>query len=139
MSNPDVVKNKVSAVRKYRNILSRYELYSEKELQSDIDIRGAVERYLYLTVQSTIELAESFIALHKLRKPTTMRESFDILSEEGVVSAELTGRLVDMVGFRNIIAHDYGDIDYGIVYRVLHERVADIESFIEVIENEMSA
>jgi len=137
MTNLNVIENKISAVKKYLKILENYKQYSQKELVDDLNLRGALERYLYLAAQAAIELAEAVIAYKRFRKPATMREAFDILEEEGVVKAKLAEELAKMVGFRNIMAHDYGEIDYDIVYDVLHNRLSDIEEFVGRIE-EMS-
>jgi uncharacterized protein YutE (UPF0331/DUF86 family) len=134
MTSIDVIENKISAVRKYLSILDRYERFTRTEIEKDIDIRGAVERYLYLMTQSTIDLAESIIAYKRLRKPTTMAESFHILHEAGVISGELMQKLVQMTGFRNVIAHAYDDLDYDIVFDVLHNGKKDISAFLEALE-----
>ena len=133
MSTKIVIQNKISAIKKYVSILKRYDRYSQKKLEQDIDIRGAVERYLYLAVQSVIDCAEAVIALKKFRKPTTISDTFYILQEEDVLSSNLTNELVKMAGFRNIIAHDYEKIDYGIVYDILHHKRSDIRAFIKII------
>lgn len=135
MTNLSVIENKISAARKYLKIVQGYKQYSQKELVSDLNLRGAVERYLYLAVQAAIDLAEAVIAYKQFRKPATMRETFEILKEEKIIGAELTEQLADMVGFRNIIAHDYGEVDYDIVYDILHNRLADIEKFISIVED----
>lgn len=129
-NNPSVVENKISSIEKYLGILKRYENYTRSELETNIDIRGAVERYLYLAVQASIDLAEAVIAFKKLRKPTTFGESFQILQEANMISPDLTQHLVDMAGFRNVIAHDYEKMNYDILFSVLHERLADIEALI---------
>ena len=134
MTSINVIENKISAIRKYLAILDRYQKFTRPEIENDIDIRGAVERYLYLVTQSTIDLAESIIAYRKLRKPTTMAESFHILHESGVISEELMQRLVQMTGFRNVIAHAYEDLDYDIVFDVLHNGRKDINAFLAVLE-----
>jgi uncharacterized protein YutE (UPF0331/DUF86 family) len=38
-----------------------------------------------------------------------------------------------MAGFRNIIAHDYEKLDYGIVYDVLQRRLKDVATFLEKV------
>lgn len=103
-------------------------------VEENIDIRGAVERYLYLAAQAAIDLAEAVIAYKGFRKPTTMSEAFYILNEEEIVSWELTEKMVRMVGFRNIMVHDYEKVNYDIVYDVLQNRLADVAEFIERIE-----
>jgi uncharacterized protein YutE (UPF0331/DUF86 family) len=137
MINFNVIENKISSVQKYLKILERYKEYSREEIEKDIDIRGAVERYLYLAIQSTIAIAEAVISFKNLRKPTTMAESFIILSEEGIIDREFAEKLIKMVGFRNIIAHDYEELNYDIVYDILHQRLKDIEKFIEIIKEKI--
>jgi len=137
MINFNVIENKISSVQKYLKILERYKKYSREEIEKNIDIRGAVERYLYLAIQSTINIAEAVISFKNFRKPTTMAESFIILSEEGIIDREFAEKLIKMVGFRNIIAHDYEELNYDIVYDVLHQRLKDIEKFIEIIKEKI--
>jgi uncharacterized protein YutE (UPF0331/DUF86 family) len=137
MSNFNVIENKISSVQKYLKILERYKKYSREEIEKNVDIRGAVERYLYLAIQSTINIAEAVISFKNFRKPTTMAESFIILSEEGIIDREFAEKLIKMVGFRNIIAHDYEELNYDIVYDVLHQRLKDIEKFIEIIKEKI--
>lgn len=137
MTSIAVVENQISSVKKYLKILSRYLKYSRKEIENDIDLRGAVERYLYLAVQATIDLAESVVAHQNFRKPSTMSEAFDVLLEEKVLGKALRDRLVQMTGFRNVIAHDYEDMDYKIVFHVLHAGLRDIEKFLRRIEKQL--
>jgi len=134
MTYSSVIENKISSVKKYLKLLERYKKYSKDEIVKNIDLRGAVERYLYLATQATIDLAEAVISFKEFRKPTTMTENFYILEEEGVIGRELAQNLVNMVGFRNIIAHDYEKIDYDIMYDVLINRLKDIEEFLRAIE-----
>lgn len=133
MTNFTVIENKISSVKKYLKILERYEKYSRKEIEDDIDIRGAVERYLYLASQATIDLAEAVLSYKKFRKPTTMSDTFYILNEEGIISRELKEKMIGMTGFRNVIAHDYEKVNYDIVYTVLHQGLNDIEEFAKII------
>jgi uncharacterized protein YutE (UPF0331/DUF86 family) len=134
MTSLAVLENKASAVRKYLVLLERYQQYTKEEIEDNIDIRGAVERYLYLAVQSTIDLAEAIIAYKRLRKPTTMAESFHILHEAGIISLRLKKSLVHMTGFRNAMTHAYENLDYDIVLDVLHTGREDIVDFLNAVE-----
>lgn len=133
MTKLSVIENKISSVKKYLKILENYKKYSRKEIERDINIKGALERYLYLLAQATIDLAEAIISSKNFRKPSTMSESFYILNEEKMISGELTEKMAKMTGFRNIMAHDYDKIDYEIVYDVLQNGLKDIEKFISII------
>lgn len=137
MSNLKVIENKKSSVLKYLKILQRYRKYSRVDIEDNIDIRGAIERYLYLAIQSAIDLAEAIIAYKDFRKPTTMTEAFYILNEEGLISDDLTKKLTKIVGFRNIVAHDYEKIDYDIVFDILRNKLKDVEKFLTEISKKL--
>ena len=133
MTNLSAIENKISATQKYLKILERYKKYTEKEIEEDLDIRGAFERYIYLAIQSAIDLAEAVISYKNLRKPSTMSEAFYILNEEGIISSDLKTKMSKMVGFRNLIAHDYDEINYEIAYSILQEGLNDIYEFLRTI------
>lgn len=133
MTNIDTIENKISAVIRYLTILENYKNISKEELEKDITLRGAVERYLYLAVQSTIDLAEAVISFNNFRKPGVLSESFHILREEQKIPSSLTDELVKMVGFRNIVAHDYENVNYDIVFDILNHKLSDIEEFLDII------
>ena len=133
MTNLTVIENKISSVKKYLGILARYQKYTQEEIERNLDLRGAVERYLYLVAQATIDLAEAIIAFKGFRKPTTLGETFRILNEEKIIDLLLTEKMIRMTGFRNIIAHDYEEINYHTVYQVLHQGLNNIEEFLEQV------
>ncbi len=133
MTTKAVIENKISAVKKYLKILERYKKIAPKDIEKDIDLKGAVERYLYLAVQAAIDLSDALIAFRGFRKPATMSESFSVLLEERVIAEGLAIRLSKMVGFRNILAHDYGKIDYTVVGDILRTGLKDIEKFLAEI------
>ncbi len=137
MTDLSTVENKISIVKKNLKTLERYKSISRKDIEGDVDLRGALERYLYLAVQSTIDLAGAFISYRELRKPSTFGENFRILEEEGLLDKNLTDELVRMTGFRNILVHDYEDLDYDIVLEVLNEKTEQIEQFVEIIEKDL--
>ena len=134
MTHKSNIENKISAIKKYLGILDRYRHFSQKEIEESIDLRGATERYLYLAVQASIDLAEALVAYKKLRKPSTMAENFIILQEEKFLSSDLAEKMTKMTGFRNVIAHDYADLNYDIVYAVLQSSLVDIEAFLSSIK-----
>lgn len=118
-------------------MLERYKKFSREDLEveDNDDVRAALERRLYLAIQATIDLADAVIAVKGFRKPTSYREFFYILREKDIISGELAEKMAAMAGFRNLIAHDYEEIDYGRVYAILQNDLKDIEIFLERIKD----
>lgn len=107
MTNLTVIETKISSIQRYLSILQSYQKYSQSEIEQDLTLKGAVERYLYLISQATIDLAEAIIAYKNFRRPGSYSDTFYILKEEAFISSNLSEGLVRMAGFRNIMAHDY--------------------------------
>lgn len=130
MTNIEVLKNKLSEIQKYLNILKDYQKKSKDDLLKDQTLRGAVERYLYLLCQSTIDFAEALLSHLNLRTPSTYGEVFEILGEEHIISTDLVFKMKKMTGFRNILTHAYGEINLDILLDVLRKDINDFSTFI---------
>lgn len=137
MSNSKIIESKISEVKKYLLIVKKFQKYSQQEIESDETIKGAVERYLYLVCQATIDLAEAFIAYKELRKPTSQNDRFYILTENEIIAPPLSENMIKMTGFRNVLAHDYAKVDYQRVMDILQNGLNDVEKFIKIIENKI--
>jgi uncharacterized protein YutE (UPF0331/DUF86 family) len=90
--------------------------------------RLAAERALQLAVQACIDVAAHLVAELGLRTPDTYREAFLGLAHEGLVHEDLAQRLGDAAGMRNILVHEYLEIDPRQVWRAL-ERLDDLRAF----------
>lgn len=138
MTNVDILKRKLSQIKKYFAILEPLRKYEKEKIQNDEIIYGAVERYLYLLCQATIDFAEAVISYANLRKPGTYGEVFEILAEgNGLISKEISLKMKSMSGFRNILAHEYGKVDFEEVYRALMKDIDDISKFLDEIKNKI--
>jgi len=134
MTNNFIIESKISSIQKYLQILKEFQKFSQKQIEEDLYLKGSSERYLYLLTQSVLDLAEAVISFKNLRRPQTYSEFFDILQEEKFILPDLTEKLVKMAKFRNVIAHDYENLDFGIIYDVLQNHLQDVEEFLSQIK-----
>lgn len=58
---------------------------------------------------------------------------FPVLAEEGIIDEELAQRMKGMVNFRNILVHEYLEIDDEIVHRNLTQNLSDFDRFAQSI------
>lgn len=137
MSSIEVIELKISSILKYLKLLKKNSGYTAKEFENDPILKGGMERYLYLAVQTTIELAEAIIAFKNLRRPSMYREAFEILKEENIIKSSLTEKLIKMTGFRNAISHDYESFDSQKLHSVLKNNLKDIEDFLKAIKEKL--
>jgi len=62
---------------------------------------------MLVCIQSAIDIATCVIAEERLKKPSTYRETFEILAENGIIPEPLARDLSDLAGFRNVLVHIY--------------------------------
>lgn len=99
------------------------------ELLGDPGRLAQVERWMHLVVEASLDLGQHVIASKGWRAPATNREVFQILRENGVISAELSQQMEGWAGLRNVLVHLYLAIDHQQLLRILHEELDQPRSF----------
>lgn len=99
------------------------------EYISSIEIFGSTERYLQLGLQSIIDVVHLIIIDMDMDKPEDSHEAVSILFNKGIISEDLAGKLTKMVGLRNILVHEYEQIDNHKIYDVLKKHLNDLDDF----------
>ena len=101
----------------------------EAEFVREPALHDLAERYLHLAVEACLDLANHWIAERSLPTPDANRDTFTILEREGELTPELAERLRGWAGFRNILVHEYVEIDHSIAFRAIRDELGDLESF----------
>lgn len=133
MVDRDLVLRKIADLEQDLQQLAGYREIDLESYRSDWKTQRIVERTLHLTIEACMELADHIVADRRLRVPDTGGATFEILAEAGVVPPDLGKTLARMVGFRNILVHDYTRLDPAIVLRALHTDLVDIERFRDAV------
>jgi len=84
-------------------------------LRVDRMLRHGVERVLAQVVELAVSINGHIGATLVGRAPKDYRSSFDLAQEAGAIQPELVTRLQPSVGLRNVLTHDYVDIDLELV------------------------
>ena len=70
-----------------------------------------------------------------LKIPEDDKQAFDILANEKLISPELSQKLKNAKGMRNLIAHEYGKIDDEIVFEAITSELEnDVREFVSAIK-----
>ena len=82
----------------------------------------AIQRALQIYIESFIGMARYFVQQKYHLSVSQSREALDELKSRGDLSAQQHTELLKMVGFRNVLVHDYLDINDGIVQAVVTKK-----------------
>ena len=101
--------------------------------RTDVRMRRFVERTLHIIIEGCIDAAQHIIADEGMREPTSYRDAFMVLAENGILSTEDLTRYENIASFRNLLVHYYAKVDDEIVYGIFKNRLSDFDLFIERI------
>jgi uncharacterized protein YutE (UPF0331/DUF86 family) len=88
---------------------------------------------LFLALQESIALAMHWLADEGADVPRAHGEAFSTLAERGVIEATLASRLRAAAGLRNLIAHQYGVIDFRRLYAIAAHDIDDLVAFCQAL------
>lgn len=135
MVEREIILTRISKLDEYIKFLYEVGEYSKDEYLNNLMIYGSAERFLHLAIECVIDIGNHIIADMGFRKPESNREIFIILFENKIIDNDLKANLCNMAGFRNILVHDYIDLDREIVYDILKNNLKDMENFRDIVLN----
>jgi uncharacterized protein YutE (UPF0331/DUF86 family) len=109
--------------------LEAFRAADDQEFLREAALHDLAERYLHLAVEACLDLANHWIAERALPAPDTNRDSFTVLERAGELPPALAERLRSWAGYRNILVHEYLEIDHAIALRALRDELGDLEAF----------
>lgn len=129
-----VIIRKLNELNKYLQQLRKYEGVDKEELENNLDKLWIVERGLQLCIQVILDIGNHVVS----EKGVVVEQYSDIFEElikQGVISENYGNRIRGMAGFRNILVHEYADVDIEILVEVLNNSLSDFEQFALYINN----
>ncbi|KTG25151.1 hypothetical protein AUR66_16430 [Haloferax profundi] len=115
-----MVVDKLRYINEYTNDLKQIRGMTKTEYVEDVIVQRAVERTFMNLIQSCIDLAQHIRASEGLSPSGTSKNEIESLGNAEIISGGVQEQMEEAVGFRNILAHRYGDVNHDVVYSVLH-------------------
>ena len=123
----DVILNKKESIERcVRQIRLYYAMPSELSFEKDHLKQDAIAANLQRAAEQVIDLANHVIRKGKLGLPKESKECFELLAKAGVIPRELADKLKRMVGFRNIMVHQYQEVDIKIMVDIIEHHLDDL-------------
>lgn len=95
-------------------------------------------KYGFVTViEGCMDIAQHLCASQGWGPPADNGHAVALLGEHGVVSRELGGTMRRAVGFRNVLVHEYVEVQDAVVVERL-ERLGDLRSFVASVSQWMT-
>ncbi len=130
----DVINRKLESLRRcITRITSKLPLTPEV-LRSDYDLQDIIALNLERAVQVCVDIAAHVVSQTEMPPPSTMAEGFACLAELRVIPPQVAERMQKAVAFRNILVHNYTDINWDIVANIVTHHLTDFVQFAQAID-----
>lgn len=131
---------KASYVESAVSVLNRKQSLSRDEFVSDREQRDVVEREFQTAIEACLDIAALLCKEFTGDVPEENAETFSVLYRHDVLSSKTADRMKDAAGFRNVLAHRYGDaIDDGAVYQSLQSDLDWFPGFLRDVRDYLAS
>jgi uncharacterized protein YutE (UPF0331/DUF86 family) len=119
MVDKNVITSRIEAIEKHQARLAIYMQKSRQEFLSDLNAQDIAEYNLFQIINHLIDMIQHVVVDENLGFPESAYDAAELLRDRGVFSVKDCEALKKMIGFRNVIGHDYISVNKETVYDIL--------------------
>lgn len=127
--NEIVLNKKICIERCIRQIRNYQVIDNGLAFEADYLKQDAIAMNLQRISESAIDIANHLIKKRKLGLPRDSAESFELLHRAGLIPIPMMQNLKGMVGFRNVLVHQYTKLDTAILKEVIEQHLHESLDF----------
>lgn len=131
MVDKSLIVKKLERIETYLKQIRQKKDPGVESFSKDRDLQSIIIFNLIQAIQSCIDIGAHIISDSGWEAPGTQAEIFQRLADNKVISKLLAAKMIQMVGFRNRIVHEYEKTDMQIVHSIWKKNLPDIEKFIK--------
>ncbi len=125
------IKDKIEEIENYLNELSKIKPENFELYKKDFKTKTACERYIEKIIEAVVDLAFLVIKDKGLELPEDDNKAFETLAKADIIDEISVKKLIEAKGMRNIVAHQYGQVDDKIIFNAVTKEIeADVNEFI---------
>ena len=133
MVDADSVFAKLARLDALLGVLEDARVRGRAAVTADLHLQLEVERALQVSIQICIDVGAHLVSELGLKPADDYQGVFRSLAAHGTIDSGLADRLSAAAGLRNLLVHDYGDIDHARLWDSLGE-LDDLRSFAAVAD-----
>lgn len=111
-----------------RNIIEEVEF---EEFNNNPLLYGSAERFLHLSIEALIDIGNHIISDDNLGRVDVYKDIALILAENNYLSEVEEKLFIKIIAFRNILVHDYMDLDRDVIFNLLKNNLEDIRGILK--------
>jgi uncharacterized protein YutE (UPF0331/DUF86 family) len=126
---PKLLNQKIESLRHCIERIESKTPFTLEEIESNFDLQDIISINLERATQICVDIGLRALSDRATPSPNTMAETFTLLAQDGIISADLALALRKSVGLRNMLVHEYSKIDWRIIHDVCHHHLSTYRNF----------
>ena len=118
MIKPEALLPRFQKLDEYLSILRRAQRYTREEFLNEPEHYGSAERFLQLAIEALNDIGNHIIADEGYGTVEWYSDIPKRLADHSVINRELEENWVRIIGFRNVLVHEYVELDRELVDRL---------------------
>lgn len=130
------IQTRLEEIRRRICILEKdFKKIPEVKLITDENLYASAERHLEVAIQACLDIANHIVAALGLERPKqSAGEAFLSLAKENILGQDLAQTMMKVVGYRNILIHEYLEVERHQTYLNIQEGLKDLVNFAKEIQ-----
>ncbi|MBF0215722.1 MAG: DUF86 domain-containing protein [Candidatus Omnitrophica bacterium] len=134
MVDIQIIIKKIDELTRTVHDLKRLRSVPLEKIRTSCFDKWAIERGLQIAIQCLLDIGNHVLAEIGENGIEDYTDVIVKLGEKNVIPAEFAKEIRGMAGFRNILVHEYLEIDINKLYDMVQNRLPDFERFIGYIK-----
>ncbi|MCC7018535.1 MAG: DUF86 domain-containing protein [Ardenticatenales bacterium] len=131
--DPDFLRARALDVRRHVELARGMAAMNDDAFMADERTQYALAHVLLVAIESAAAMCTHVSARALQRAPDSYVACIDELVAADILEVDLAAKLRAMMRFRNVLVHQYWDIDMWRVLGYAREHVDDLEAFVDAI------
>ncbi|MFN2114215.1 MAG: type VII toxin-antitoxin system HepT family RNase toxin [Anaerolineae bacterium] len=131
--NVEMVKAKADDIRANVEKVHRYSSLPDDEFFADERNLYSVQHLLLLAIEASVSICLHLTSRLAGTAPASYSECFGALLDAGIIDEDLSQRLTSVVRFRNLLVHQYWEVDPRRVVLYARSQTRDFTDFLEAV------
>lgn len=127
MLRPEVIRKRINKLNEYLDFLEKAQHYQRDLFMKKPEYYASTERFLQLSIESINDMGSHVIASEGLGNLNQYSDIPELFADNGWIDETTKELWLKMIGFRNILVHDYLEVDREAVYEILQQNVGDLK------------
>jgi len=127
--NKLIIQKRLRKLSEYVKLLKLLQKEKKEKFINDPFVYGNVERYLQLAIQSVIDISNHILSEHNINGISDYRDVIEKMGQEKFLPLEFAKHIAPMAGLRNILVHEYIEVEREKLYEILENYINDFNEF----------